>query len=496
MNEEILTQKIKQIPDRAELLFSRLWDISVDGMRLIDRNGEILMVNDAYCQIVEKQKKDLIGKPFSVVYQDSEKEKVFETYLRDALNEEIKTRFERENTLWNGRKCWFEFSNSFLTLHDSEKVTLSIIKDITERKNSEMELIESEKKFRMLFNNANDAVFVTQLRKNKTYGDFIEVNDVACNRFGYTKEEFLKLSPSAIIQPTDIEEFNQSIENLLKKHHIIYQVVHRAKDKKLIPTEVSSHLFTYDGELTVLSIARDITERKEAEDKLRRNSIVLRNLASHLQSIREDERTLIAREIHDELGQVLTVLKIQITLLANKLRKDQKDLKEKINSLSKVIDDSVESVQRITSKLRPNVLDELGLIPAIEWQTQEFRKITDKVFSLSLPSNDLLIDKEISTVLFRTFQEAVTNVIRHASASHVHITLNYTKPILSLEVSDNGLGITAEQVKNPKSLGIIGMNERALAVGGEFNIEGFPTKGTRVRVEIPFNYLPQEKTDY
>jgi two-component system sensor histidine kinase UhpB len=486
VEEKILAEKIKRIPDKAELLFSRLWNISVDGMRLIDRSGKILMVNDAYCRIVGMNKDELIGKTFSIVYHHLEKEKVFQTYLRDALNEEIKTRFERENVLWNGRKCWFEFSNSFLDLPKSEKVTLSIIKDITERKSSEIELIESEKKFRMLFNNANDAVFVTQLRKNKTYGDFIEVNDVACNRYGYTKEEFLKLSPSAIVQPKYIEEFNRSIKRLLEESHIIYQVIHWAKDKKLIPTEVSSHLFPFEGELTVLSIARDITERKEAEDKLRRNSIVLRNLASHLQSIREEERTLIAREIHDELGQVLTVLKIQITLLSNKLREDQKDLKEKINGLSKVIDESVESVQKITSKLRPGILDELGLIPAIEWQTQEFRNVTDKLFSLSLPSIEISINKEKSTAVFRIFQEAVTNIIRHASANHVYISLNLSHPKLILEIRDNGLGISSEQIKNPRSLGIIGMKERALAVGGEVNIEGIPTKGTTVKVEIPY----------
>ncbi|MDX1701295.1 MAG: PAS domain S-box protein, partial [Melioribacteraceae bacterium] len=222
LEEELLTKKLKQIPDKAELLLTRLLDISVDGMRLIDNRGRILMVNDAYCSIVEMKKEDLIGKPFSIVYHHSEREKVFQTFLNDAVNEEIKTRFERGNVLWNGRRCWFEFSNSFLDMPNSQKLTLSIIKDITERKNSEIELIESEKKFRMLFNNANDAVFVTQLKKNKTYGDFIEVNDVACRRFGYTKEEFLRLSPSAIIQPKYIEEFNRSIEKLLKESHIIY----------------------------------------------------------------------------------------------------------------------------------------------------------------------------------------------------------------------------------------------------------------------------------
>ena len=116
MEDQVLLEEIKQLPEKAELLFSRLWDISVDGMRLIDKTGKILMVNDAYCRIVEMEKEELLGKPFSAVYHQSEKEGVFETYLRDAANEEIKTRFERENVLWNGKKCWFEFSNSFLNL--------------------------------------------------------------------------------------------------------------------------------------------------------------------------------------------------------------------------------------------------------------------------------------------------------------------------------------------------------------------------------------------
>jgi len=473
----------------AELLFGQLWEISVDGMRLIDEQGNILLVNDAYCRIIGLNKDDLVGRQFSGVYHKSEQEEVLEAYRKDVESNEIKTHFERENILWNGEKRWFEFSNSFLNLPESGKVTLSIIKDITRRKQFEQELTEREKKFRMLFNNANDAVFVTQLTADKTYGDFIEVNDVACSRFGYTREEFLRLSPSAIVQPKYIDEFNRSIEVLLEENHVIYQVVHRAKDKRLIPAEVSSHLFTYDGRLTVLSIARDITERKEAEDKLKRSSAMLRDLAAHLQSIREEERSLIAREIHDELGQMLTVLKIQVTLLANKLREDQQELKEKINNISSMIDDSVEMIQRITSKLRPGILDELGLTAAIEWQTQEFRNTTDKIFSLSLPSEDIELDMEKSTVIFRIFQEAVTNVIRHASASHIYISLSRGERGLILEIKDNGTGISPEQIKSPRSFGIIGMRERALAVGGEVTIEGIPMKGTAVKVEIPLEEI-------
>ncbi len=180
------------------------------------------------------------------------------------------------------------------------KYTLSIIKDITGRKRAELELTDSEQKYRMLFNNANDAVFVTQHSKLKSYGDFIEVNEVACKRFGYTKDEFLKLSPSAIISPKFIDEFNKQTEKLLINSHVIYELVHKAKDSRKIPVEISSHLFTYEGKPTVLSIARDITERKRVEEKLRKTGLRLRNLASHLQTIREEERTAIAREIHDE----------------------------------------------------------------------------------------------------------------------------------------------------------------------------------------------------
>lgn len=477
-----------EAPGKSEVLFSKLWEISVDGMRLTDEKGIIVMVNDAYCRIVELKKHELIDQPFSIVYHSSEQKSVFETYQRDVKNEEIRTHFERENTLWNGKRRWFEFSNSFLHLSGEGKFTLSIIKDITERKNAELELTDSEQKYRMLFNNANDAVFVTQLSEDKTYGDFIEVNKVACDRLGYTKDEFLKLSPSAIVLPKYIDEFNKSTELLFKKNHVIYELIHRAKDRKLIPVEISSHLFTYEGKPVVLSIARDVTERKRVEEKLRKTGLRLRNLASHLQTIREEERTAIAREIHDELGQVLTVLKIQITLLSNKLREDQQEIKEKFVTISEMIDNTVENVQRITSKLRPDILDELGLIAAIEWQTKEFEIVTGINCSLSLSESEINLDEEKSTAIFRIFQEALTNIVRHSKAKSATISLQTNENNLLLKIKDNGIGINDDQLKDFKSLGIIGMKERALILGGDVTIEGIPEKGTEVLVIMPLNH--------
>jgi PAS domain S-box-containing protein len=485
MNDFLLKEELLN----TDLLFGQLWEISVDGMRLTDEDGIILLVNDSFCKIFQMEKEQLLGKPFSIVYIKPEQESALKTYQRDIRNNKIKTLFERENTLWNERKAWYEFSNSFLTLPDGHKITLSIIKEISERKKSEIELRESEYKFKMLFNSANDAVFVTQLSEEKSYGDFIEVNEVACKRLGYSKEEFLQLSPSAIVSQKCINDFHLNMERLLKEGHVIYDIVHRAKDKKLVPVEINSHLFLFNNKLTVLSIARDITERKQAEEKLKRSSKLLRELATHLQSIREEERTMIAREIHDELGQVLTVLKIQISLLANKLNKNQEPLKEKINVLADMIDASVESVQKISAKLRPGILDELGLIAAIEWQAEEFEKLTNIKCSLALPKDEIKLEPNKTTAIFRIFQEALTNIARHSEANKVVISLLNHQSNIYLEIQDNGKGITQEQIRDFKSLGIHGMEERALVFGGQVYVDGFPGKGTTVKVEIPVDEL-------
>jgi PAS domain S-box-containing protein len=485
MNDFLIKEELSNI----DLLFGQLWEISVDGMRLTDEDGKILLVNDSFCKIFQMEKDQLIGKPFSTVYAKPEQEAALKAYQRDIQRDEIKTLFERENTLWNGRRAWFEFSNSFLTLPDGNKITLSIVKEISKRKKSEIELRESEQKFKMLFNNINDAVFVTQFSKDKSYGDFIEVNEVACRRLGYTKEEFLMLSPSAIVWQKCIDDFNLFNERLLKEEHVIYDLVHRAKDKKLIPVEVNSHLFLYNDKLTVLSIARDITERKQAEEKLKRSSKLLRELATHLQSIREEERTMISQEIHDELGQVLTALKIQVSLLANKLNKNQGPLKQKINSLADMIDSSVESVQKISAKLRPGILDELGLIAAIEWQTEEFEKLTNIKCSLVLPKDEVKLERDKTTAIFRIFQEALTNIARHSEATKVAVSLLNHQSNIFLEIQDNGRGITQEQIKDFRSLGIHGMVERAMVFGGQVSIEGFTGSGTIVKVEIPFDEI-------
>jgi len=218
------------------------------------------------------------------------------------------------------------------------------------------------------------------------------------------------------------------------------------------------------------------TERlRESEEKLRR-------LAAHLISVREEERAHIAREIHDELGQVLTGLKMEVTWLAKRLR--DKPLIEKTDSMCKLIDTTVQTVRKIATGLRPEMLDDMGIIAAVGWQAKEFQKRTGIRCRAKLPP-EVKLDIDISTTMFRIFQEILTNVARHSRATRVDIELMLSPERVGLEVLDNGVGIADEDLNGKKSLGLLGMNERALLFGGEVKITGTPGHGTRVSVSIP-----------
>jgi len=217
-------------------------------------------------------------------------------------------------------------------------------------------------------------------------------------------------------------------------------------------------------------------------ERLRESEEKLRSLAAHLISVREEERAHIAREIHDELGQVLTGLKMEVTWLAKRLR--EKPLIEKTDSMCKLIDTTVQTVRKIATGLRPEMLDDMGLIAAVGWQAKEFQKRTGIRCRAKLPP-EVKFDIDISTTMFRIFQEILTNVARHSRATRVDIELLLSPERVGLEVVDNGVGIADEDLNGKKSLGLLGMNERALLFGGEVKITGTPGHGIRVSVSIP-----------
>jgi len=215
---------------------------------------------------------------------------------------------------------------------------------------------------------------------------------------------------------------------------------------------------------------------RESEDKLRR-------LAAHLISVREEERAHIAREIHDELGQVLTGLKMEVTWLAKRLK--EKPLVEKTDSMCKLIDTTVQTVRKIATGLRPEMLDDMGLVAAVAWYAKEFQKRSGIRCRAKLPPETVKLDVDVSTTMFRIFQEILTNVLRHSRATRVDLELSVNEDWVALDVIDNGVGIAEAELNGKKSLGLLGMHERALLFGGEVKITGTPGHGTRVSVSIP-----------
>jgi signal transduction histidine kinase len=233
------------------------------------------------------------------------------------------------------------------------------------------------------------------------------------------------------------------------------------------------------------ALVREIAERKRAEDHLRKSEENLRALAAHLQSVREEEWTRISREIHDELGQALTGLKMDLKWVADRLPGDEPALAERTKSMFGLIDETVASVRRMASRLRPELLDQLGLAAAVEWHAGEFRRRTGIRCNLSLPPEAPTVDRERSTAAFRIFQELLTNVARHANATRIDIAMRTNSGALVLTVEDNGKGIEESAVLDAKSLGLLGMRERVLPFGGTVDINRVGGGGTKGVVSIP-----------
>lgn len=259
------------------------------------------------------------------------------------------------------------------------------------------------------------------------------------------------------------------------------------ENNKEVPCIVTATPFrNHEGKLIgIVEDFKDISERKNTEEELRQSHERLRDLAQHQEMIREKERSRIAREIHDELGQTLTVLKMDIHWLARRFPENNVVIQEKIKTMTTHVDNTVHQVQKLCSELRPGVLDDLGLSAAIEWQANEFRDRMGITFDLTSEPEDITLEGTLSTAIFRIFQETLTNIARHSGATRVEIALTDNDDGVTLTVRDNGTGITEEQILSSKSLGLIGMRERVNSLTGTFSINGTENKGTVITINIP-----------
>ena len=318
-------------------------------------------------------------------------------------------------------------------------------------------------------------------------GNIQSVNNALCSMLDYSEDELIGQPVKKIFgenYPFE-EERNYLIKN---KHFRNSEITYLRKDGTKISVLFAGSVL-YDTGRNIrglVFVALNITERKLAEAQLQESRGKLRNLLAYLQSVREHERTAFAREIHDELGQSLTALKMDLHWLRNKY-KENVPMVSKVQSMLKLIDRTIQSVKKICIELRPGVLDDLGLTAAIEWQAREFQSRSGITCDLFFNPEEIILDTNRSTAIFRIFQETMTNVARHAEASRITVTLEQRKSHLIMEVRDNGKGIREEEIFHSESFGLIGMRERALYLGGEFQISSCSDGGggTTVIVSIP-----------
>jgi two-component system sensor histidine kinase UhpB len=346
-------------------------------------------------------------------------------------------------------------------------------------------LPEIEGHLRQLLGNINEGVVIQDKSHYITYA-----NDKFLRLVGYRRNEVIGRPITALLGRGWLRKDRADRAGAAKDPWKSAEISWKRKDGKTVFTILSPKpLYDQQGQFGgTLAVLTDITDRRKVEIELRRSREELRSLSRYLESVRERESKRIAGEIHDVLGQQLTALRIDLSWLTERFRSGEKDsgkILGRLNAMFDLIDQTIKVVQKISAELRPGLLDDLGLLPALEWLSQDFESRTKIKCRTNFDRDDIPLDPDFATAVFRVSQEALTNVVRHAEATQVQIGLKEENGALVLTIKDNGKGIKKPRIWDPSSLGILGMRERVRRFNGEFRISGAPQKGTTLTAVFP-----------
>jgi PAS domain S-box-containing protein len=463
----------------SEERFAKIFNLSPFRMGILRiRDGVVLEVNDAWIRDTGFSRDQIINQSIldlAPQMDDGLADRIREvlTTPKPALDFEVRFRSN------DGHEVIANTSAVVINL-DGEACYLWAANDITERKHAEDALRASESRFSIAFNSNPMLATISMLEG----GRFLAVNDSFVALTGYSREEAVGHTALELNLWPNPEDRRRVMDTLKKEKRVRdFEAGIRLKNGEQRKLLLSVEKIELDGQVCLLHAANDVTQRWRAEE-------ALRALSAKLRSAREEEGTRIAREIHDELGGALTGLRWDLERIDTMLTTTTNgslvpDVRERIGSMTTTIETIITTIRRIASELRPGMLDDLGLVAAIEWQVEQFEARTGLKCHWTNTANEVDLDREKATAVFRILQEILTNVLRHAQATNLYVKLSRTKNRLELEVKDDGRGITKSQRTNPRSLGLLGMKERALLVGGEVHITGKEGHGTTVVVSVP-----------
>ncbi len=442
-----------------------------DAFVAIDKNFCYTYMNKKAGEIFHRDPASIIGKNMWEEFP-AWKEKPFYHTFRKAMESQkyvlLEEHYEKQN-------LWFESH-----IYPSPNGLSVFLNEITERKNAEQEILREKNLSDSIINSLPGVFYLADLE-----GNMLRWNKNIETVSGYLPNEIKNMRARDFVAIDDQENLRVKKEMAIKDGASDAEVNFLTKEKKELPYYITAMLSEYNNQPCLLGVGIDITARKKAEQEILEANTTLRNLSAHLQTIREEERSSISRELHDELGQQLTALKMDMVWLGKKLKDSDITLQEKIAESGALVDDTVKTIRRINTELRPGILDDLGLFAALEWQANEFSKRTGVICHLQLCEDEPQLDKNISINVFRIFQETLTNITKHANATEVFAELKTDGENLVMTIRDNGLGFDAEEVKEKKSFGLLGMKERAIAMNGEIKVVSEKGKGTGIQLLLP-----------
>ena len=477
------------------------------GMAVVDFDFKLRRVNAALCDALGYTANELLERKLADITHADDVGRtanlVDKLFRGEIPSYRIENRFKRKD----GALAWLDVTALLIRDDNGEPLYgLAMVENITERKRSEEALRTSEERYRSFVVNSSEGIWRfdleqpvdvklsadEQLSLFYKYGYLAECNDAMARMHGYERADDIV---GLRFGDTGFASHPANVSSMRKLIASNYRLID-LQTEDLDPNGGVRHFLTNligivinDRLVRVWGVQRDQTDQKKIALQLEHSHQQLRILSGHLQALREVEKSNLARELHDTIGQSLASIKIETTLLRKKVagteEVDREELVNRLAELSSLLDETVLSIKAIATELRPGVLDKFGLPAAIEWQCDEFSRRMGIDCKYNVPIVEVKIKNEISTALFRILQEALTNVVQHSESNTVRVDLTVDESRVSLTVNDNGKGITDDEINSPTSLGLLGMRERVEFLQGSFSIAGQAGRGTTIRASIP-----------
>jgi PAS domain S-box-containing protein len=458
---------------RTELRYRALIEQASDAIMITDHRGNFLDINPTLCKLFGYTREELLGANINKLIDP-------EQLKDDPINFEILLGGQpilRERRMLHKNGTVIEVEANVKLIPDGRM--LAIARDITERKKAALQILKEKEMSESIINSLPGVFLIRELG-----GKILRWNRQLETISGYSAAEIPHLEQLHFIEEKDKDQVRQRVKILLAEGRSASEVTAVTKDGRRIPFYLTGVVIQFEGKTCLMIIGIDISERVAAESDLQRANEQLHHLSGHLQNIREEERKAIAREIHDELGQQLTGLKMDISWALKKCVMND-PISEKLSAMGRLVDQTIAMVRRISSELRPSILDDLGLSDALDWQSTEFEKRYQIQSRFESRITDLPVKPGLVTGLFRIYQESLTNVARHSDAKMVQASLRLVDENLILQVADNGKGFDTATIATKKTFGLMGIRERTLMMGGQCTILSTQNKGTTITVTVP-----------